>query len=105
MVSHPQARITAAVELIKAKYPTYSAARCWHSLFATYCEVWQQQHAVLGLYVAPGGWLGAVRAGGLVSVLRKPSPAEVLLMESSQTALSNILQVGTTWSELFWVLE
>jgi hypothetical protein len=89
----PQARITAAVELIKAKFPAYSPARCWHALFASYCEAWQQQHALLGLFAAAGGWLGVVRAGGMLSVLRRPSAAEVLLAENNIKALGEVLQV------------
>jgi hypothetical protein len=88
-----QARITAAVEVIKTKFPAYSAARCWHVLFASYCEAWQQQHALLGLFGAAGGWLGVVRAGGMLSVLRKPSPPEVLLAENNIKALGDVLQV------------
>jgi hypothetical protein len=93
----PQARITGAVELIKAKYPSYSSARCWHALFASYCEAWQQQHALLGLFSAAGGWTGVVRAGGMLCVLRRPSPAEVLLAESSIKTLGDVLQVSCCW--------
>lgn len=76
-----------------ARSPSHSPVRCWHALFASYCDSWQQQHGLLAFYAAPGGWLGAVRAGGLLTVLRRPSPAEVLLQESSPAVLEDVMQV------------
>ncbi|WIA18883.1 hypothetical protein OEZ85_003556 [Tetradesmus obliquus] len=93
-LSQLQGRISAAVQFIQARFPAYSPARCWHALFASYCEAWQQQHALLGLFGAAGGWLGVVRAGGLLSVLRRPSAPEVLLAESNIKALGEVLQVA-----------
>lgn len=89
-----QACITAAVQLIQARNPSYSPARCWHMLFARYCEVWQQQHALLGLWASNGGWMGAVRAGGLLTVLRGVTPAEALAQESTPSALKQVITVG-----------
>lgn len=67
-------------------------------LMASYCEYWQQQHALLALYTTSSsstgaGWLGTVRAGGQLTLLRKPSPAEVLLGDSSAAAMDHVLQV------------
>lgn len=68
-------------------------------LFASYCEFWQQQHALLALYSSGGSansqhsWLGVIRSGGLLTLLRRPSAAEVLLTDSSPGALDHVLQV------------
>ena len=86
------ARISGAVELIRARAPTHGLARCWHSLFASYCQAWSQQHGALALFGAPGGWIGCVRAGGLATVLRRPTPAESLLSERRPKALGQLLQ-------------
>jgi hypothetical protein len=59
--------------------------------FSSYCDIWQQQHGLQGLFVAPGGWCGLLRAGGLITVLRKASPAEALQQESSAAALGEVL--------------
>jgi hypothetical protein len=92
---HHQARIKAAVEVIAARNPSWPRARCWHTLFAKYCELWQQQHGLIGLWAAPqgGAWLGCVRAGGLLTVLRPPSPAERLGQASTPAGLKDVLQV------------
>lgn len=90
-----QACITAAVQVIQAKNPGFSTARCWHTMFAKYCEIWQQQHPLMGLWSAPGGWVGAVRAGGLLTVLRGVTPAEVLAHESTPGVLQRVMEVST----------
>jgi hypothetical protein len=90
---HVQACITAAVQLIQARHPSYSPGRCWHMLFAKYCELWQQQHTLLGLWASGGGWVGAVRAGGLLTVLRGVTPAEALGQETMPSVLKQVLEV------------
>lgn len=89
-----QACITAAVQLIQARHPSYSPARCWHMLFAKYCELWQQQHVLMGLWANTGGWVGAVRAGGLLTVLRAVTPAEALGQETVPAVLKHVMEVG-----------
>lgn len=91
--SDVQACITAAVQLIHARNPAYTSARCWHTLFAKYCELWQQQHPLMGLWASPGGWVGAVRAGGLLTVLRGVTPAEALAQETRPSVLKHIMEV------------
>lgn len=88
-----QACITAAVQLIQARHPSYSSARCWHMLFAKYCELWQQQHALLALWANAGGWVGAVRAGGMLTVLRGVTPAEALGQETIPSVLKQVMEV------------
>lgn len=74
-----QTYIRAAAESIAAKHPTYSPARCWHDLFVTYLQVWQQQHGLVSLIGLPNSsWLGCLRAGGMLTVLREASPPERL---------------------------
>eukprot|EP00775_Hariotina_reticulata_P002524 gene2524-2826_t len=89
-----QALISGTVELIMARYPSYGPARCWNMLFSSYCDLWQQQHGLQGLFVAPGGWCGLLRAGGMMTVLRKATPAEALQQECSAAALGEVLQLG-----------
>ena len=100
----PQACITAAVQLIQARNPAYSAARCWHVLFAKYCELWQQQHPLMALWADAAGWSGAVRAGGLLTVLRGVTPAEALSHESAPAVLKHVMRVGANvWAgRLSW---
>lgn len=63
-------------------------------LFAKYCELWQQQHPIMGLWSSKGGWVGAVRAGGLLTVLRGVTPAEALGQESTPAVLRHVMEVG-----------
>lgn len=63
-------------------------------LFAKYRELWQQQHPLLGLWASAGGWVGAVRAGGLLTVLRGVTPAEALGQESAPYVLKQVMEVG-----------
>jgi ADP-ribose pyrophosphatase YjhB (NUDIX family) len=103
-----QACITAAVQLIHARNPAFTPARCWHTLFAKYCELWQQQHPLMGLWASPGGWVGAVRAGGLLTVLRGVTPAEALAQETRPSVLKHVMEVRWTGvdslSNGHWVL-
>lgn len=89
-----QSCITAAVQLVQARNPSYSTARCWHTLFSKYCELWQQQHPLMGLWSSAGGWVGGVRAGGLLTVLRSVTPAEALGQESTPAVLKHVMRVG-----------
>jgi hypothetical protein len=63
-------------------------------LFAKYCELWQQQHVLMGLWVSTGGWVGGVRAGGLLTVLRAVTPAEALGQETVPAVLKHVMEVG-----------
>jgi hypothetical protein len=57
-----------------------SDARLWHLFFAAYAEAWARRHPALGLASARGGaWVGVLRGGPQLSVLRPASRPEALL--------------------------
>ncbi|KAI8463323.1 MAG: hypothetical protein J3K34DRAFT_495752 [Monoraphidium minutum] len=62
---------------VSARHPALSEAQCWHALLARYCEAWAQRHAPLTLAGAGGGaWLGVVRGGPALTLLRPAGALE-----------------------------
>ncbi len=72
-----QVYLRAALLSVSARHPSFSEAQCWHTLFARYCECWQQLHAPLALAAAAGdGWMFVVRGGLMLTVLRPGTAVE-----------------------------
>jgi hypothetical protein len=69
--------LRAALLSVAARHPAYTEARCWHALFVRYCECWQQLHPPIALASSgSGAWLGVVRGGLMLSLLRPGTPLE-----------------------------
>lgn len=71
--------LVSVADAIQQQYPADSSTACWQRLLSTYRERWHRAHGLLGLLQAPSGkFLGCMRAGMLLTVLRRPSPVELL---------------------------